>query len=418
MITNFNFKNYASFSDECNFTMLANKDSAHEMNLIPNERVSKVKIIYGANASGKTSFIDALNFMCNFMSNSNTLMEGMKIKVRPFKFRKNCFEVPSKFSITFIKDSIKYLYSFSCTREKVIDEKLDIYYSSKPTNIFERKNTTDYKFTRDLRVLNDYKNKTTANKLFLATSANWGYEKTKPVADYLINNIDFSYNRDNVWNTILDEIRENGEMEEYKRFCLNILSNADLSISDFSVETHKVKDDEKEFDTISPLLKMLSNGDEDLFNACINLDIYNFKTEHIVNNNEHYMLNLNEESLGTCQIFNLAPLLYDVLKKGKVLVIDEIDRSLHPLIVEYLVKMFQNPDTNPNNAQLIANTHDTNLLNLEIFRRDEIWFTERNSESGATELYALSDFSPRTNENIEKAYLLGRFGAIPFIKGV
>jgi AAA15 family ATPase/GTPase len=110
-------------------------------------------------------------------------------------------------------------------------------------------------------------------------------------------------------------------------------------------------------------------------------------------------------------------LLYYVFKEGKVLFIDEIDKSLHPLMVEYLVKMFLDKNINTGNAQLIANTHDTNLLNLDIFRRDDIWFTERDYESGKTEMYSLSDFSPRKSENIEKAYLLGRFGAIPFIKG-
>ena len=109
---------------------------------------------------------------------------------------------------------------------------------------------------------------------------------------------------------------------------------------------------------------------------------------------------------------------YDVARAERgIIFVDEIDKSLHPLMVEYLVKMFLDKNINTSNAQLIANTHDTNLLNLEIFRRDDIWFTERNYESGKTEMYSLADFSPRKSENIEKAYLLGRFGAIPFIKG-
>ena len=148
-------------------------------------------------------------------------------------------------------------------------------------------------------------------------------------------------------------------------------------------------------------------------------DIFNIKTIHNIkddNNSFSYPLELIEESDGTQQLFHFAPALFYTFKEGKVLLIDEIDRSLHPLLVEYIIKKFYDTDINKNNAQLICNTHDTNLLNLDLFRRDEIWFTERNNASASTEMYALSDFSPRKDENIEKAYLLGRYGGIPFIK--
>ena len=105
-----------------------------------------------------------------------------------------------------------------------------------------------------------------------------------------------------------------------------------------------------------------------------------------------------------------------MLKGGKTLFIDEIDKSLHPILVKYIINMFLDSNMNKNGAQLICNTHDTNLLDLDMFRRDEILFTDRDNKTGISELYKLSDFSPRKDENIEKAYLLGRFGAIPFVK--
>ena len=111
----------------------------------------------------------------------------------------------------------------------------------------------------------------------------------------------------------------------------------------------------------------------------------------------------------------LAPILYDVFKFGKAFFVDEIDKSLHPFVVKYLIKLFFNKEVNKNNAQLITNTHDTNLLDLELLRRDEIWFTEKDYKTGKSQIFPLSDFSPRKGENIEKSYLLGRFGAIPFI---
>ena len=182
----------------------------------------------------------------------------------------------------------------------------------------------------------------------------------------------------------------------------------------------KIKDLNGRDEIFKELLQVATKGNEEARAFFENSNVYDFITFHDVkngNNQNKYSLNLAEESFGTVQMFKYSPLLYYVFKEGKVLFIDEIDKSLHPLMVEYLVKMFYDKNINTGNAQLIANTHDTNLLNLDIFRRDDIWFTERDYESGKTEMYSLADFSPRKSENIEKAYLLGRFGAIPFIKG-
>ena len=132
-------------------------------------------------------------------------------------------------------------------------------------------------------------------------------------------------------------------------------------------------------------------------------------------NMKNYELNLNNESSGTQILFSFAPILKDVFENGKILVIDEIERSLHPSLVEMIIKFFHNPKINKGNAQLIFNTHDTNLLSLDIFRRDQIWFAEKDPKKGATDLYPLDDFSVRKNENIQKGYLNGRYGAIPFV---
>ena len=220
----------------------------------------------------------------------------------------------------------------------------------------------------------------------------------------------------------MNKIISNNELEEFKKFCLKILNDADISINDFSIKTIKIKDIKDDIDIISNIVRLITKDDEDSVTGIINnANVYEFSTYHdIICNLEkkRYSLSLAEESMGTNQIFKFAPILYYVLKEGKVLFIDEIDRSLHPLLVEKIINIFKNKDINVNNAQLIANTHDTNLLNLNILRRDDLWFTERNYETGKSEMYSLSDFSPRKKENIEKSYLLGRFGAIPFIKEI
>lgn len=422
MLLNFKFKNYKSYADTCNFSMIANKDKSHEDNLIAfgKDRISKSRIIYGANASGKTSFIDALEFIKTFSMMSNNLVENNRIGINPFKFRQKFSSIPSEFSLTFIKNSVKYSYSFSCTFEKVINEKLDVYNSAKPTNIFTRTNTDEYKFNTDVKQLNEIKTKNTKNKLFLITAATWNYEKVKPVVDYILNDIIVLHDISQPTKYNIGYIIENNDLEEYKKFCLDFLNNADISISDFEINSQKIKELGRQSELMTKLMNVIANNDPEQMKKFGNSDVFNIKTIHNINNESNsflYPLELIEESDGTQQLFHFAPSLFYAFKEGKVLLIDEIDRSLHPLLVEYIIKKFYDKNLNKNNAQLICNTHDTNLLNLDLFRRDEIWFTERNNASASTEMYALSDFSPRKDENIEKAYLLGRYGGIPFVKG-
>lgn len=421
MLLNFTFKNYKSYADTCNFSMVANKDKSHEDNLIDigKDKISKARIIYGSNASGKTSFINALEFVKIFSMMSNNLVENNRIGINPYKFRKDAYHVPSEFSLTFLKNNVKYNYSFSCTFEKVINEKLDVYNSAKPTNIFTRTDTDDYKFNTDVKALNEIKTKNTKNKLFLLTAATWNYEKVKPVVDYILNDIIVLHDISQPTKYNINYIIEHNDLEEYKKFCLEFLNNADISISDFEINMQKIKELGKQAEFMTKIMNVIVNNDPEQMNKFGNSDIFNIKTIHNVKDeysSNLYALELIEESIGTQQLFYFAPALFYTFKEGKTLLIDEIDRSLHPLLVEYIIKKFYDAEINTKNAQLICNTHDTNLLNLDIFRRDEIWFTERNNATASTEMYALSDFSPRKDENIEKAYLLGRYGGIPFIK--
>lgn len=416
MLIEFRFTNFMSFGDECCFNMAANSDKQHRDRLIDN-KYSRVRLIYGANASGKTSFIRAVEFVRWFILHSNQLLENMPIPVIPFKFRHDAKNVPSKFALTFMIRGKKYFYEFSCTQEKVLYEKLDIYNTTKPTNIFTRIDSNSYDFKRDVKALRDIASKTTRNKLFLATSANWNYPDTKPVVEFLLTNL-LTYSFNQPWQAHVEKIKADGQFEDFKKFCLQFFSNADLSIDDFDIEEKKFKDTAKD-PILNSILSAITGGEEEAVKQIENSPVYNINVLHTVDSGdvkERYSLNLNEESLGTIQVFELSPVLYRVFQNGAIFFIDEIDRSLHPILVRYIVSLFLNPEINVRNAQLIANTHDTNLLDLELLRRDEIWFTERDFKSGKTAMYPLTDFSPRKNEDIEKAYILGRFGAIPFIK--
>ena len=138
-------------------------------------------------------------------------------------------------------------------------------------------------------------------------------------------------------------------------------------------------------------------------------------TPQFVHNTEHgsASFELHEESQGTQRLYALAAPVLDVLKNGRLLIVDELDSSLHPLLVRRLVRMFHQPELNPHGAQLLFTTHDTSLLDRTLFRRDQIWFTEKDRDQ-ATRLYPLTDFSPRESEAWEKGYLIGRYGAVPF----
>ena len=187
-----------------------------------------------------------------------------------------------------------------------------------------------------------------------------------------------------------------------KDFAIDFLQKADFNIEDYQISQIDVPG---EFLTAIPefITKTLPDKPK----------AYQVLFKH--KNSDNY-LSIDEESLGTQMIFAFIPFLADSLKNKKVLIIDELDKSLHSFLVQYIVEIFNDAEINKNGSQLIFNTHDTNLLDLNILRRDQIWFTEKNSETGESDLYSLSDFSVRKQENVEKGYMLGRYGAVPFIK--
>lgn len=417
MLIQFSIENYLSFKEKQIFTTIANADQAHKENLIEmgKKRYSKINVMYGANASGKSNFIKALSFLQMYVFNSNNILEGTNSPVMPFKFDEDTINKPSKFEIIFVKNKIKYDYSVVFDKSKVYEEYLYVYESVQPTTIFERTNINEYKFNSDISILNDIKTKNTSNKLFLTTATNWNYEKTKPVVDYILNDLFIILDYKNNMFNHFEKLKENNEFESYKKFALNILSQGDIHLNDFIYESKVVENKDTINNFINTMkIQMPFNAE----NPNINLKEVKLNTIHQFNKNNNiykYSLELFEESLGTQSLLEFTPILYEVFKNGKTLIIDELGNSMHPHIVEYIVKLFIDEKVNLNNSQLIFNTHDTNLLDLELFRRDEIWFTEKDNNTGKTTIYPLTDYSPRNQENIEKGYLLGRYGAIPFI---
>ena len=403
-----------SFKDKVTFSMESSADNENVNNtfIINNIRLLKSAAIYGANASGKSNLIKALTCAILMVRNSNIIQLGGKWNnIKPFMFNDKDAKEPSSFEFVFITNGIKYNYKFTADNEKVYEESLEAFYSQKPTLIFSRKNVNEYKFyTPDENKLKAIESKTIDNKLFLTTATNWNYDKTKDAYLWFMNSIDTFNSFDSI--SIEDIKSYSNNDNNIKEFSLKLLKEADIKIKDLHVDYEEKELDDNMINMIvQPLAR--TNGTPKLKNVNIEL------THEIIDNKGYphlYKLNYRDESSGTQILFTLAPFLKRAFENPRIVIVDELEKSLHPSLVEFLIKVFNNPKINKVNSQLIFTTHAVNLLDLDLFRRDQIWFTEKDDKTGATDLYALDDFSVRKTENIQKGYLNGRYGAIPFIK--
>ena len=415
MLIEFSVKNFLSFKDKITLSMEKGNGEENINNIIKNDITDllRTSVIYGANASGKSNVIKAFTCAIILVRTSNLMMPGGKLDlVKPFLLDDTSRNKPSEFEFVFITNNIKYRYYFSADENKIYEEILDAYYSQKPTNIFTRTNTNDYEFNSDKTKLEELKNKNLENKLFLVTSSSWNYDKTKDPFLWFLNVIDTYDSFTNILDNDLISYSKNDK--DLKEFTLKLLKEADILIKDINVDYEEKNMDENMVDLLIPKI----NQNSKVFKT----KNINIELEHEVidefNKKHFYKLNFIDESLGTKVLFSLAPILKRAFSSSKVIIVDEFEKSMHPKLVEFIIKLFNNPDINKYNSQLIFTTHATNLLDLELLRRDQIWFTEKNPSNGITDLYPLDSFSVRKDENILKGYINGRYGAIPFIKDV
>lgn len=418
MLVQFSVKNFMSFKEKQDFSMEAGIGDENPDNIInineSNERVLKTTALYGANASGKTNLIKAFSVAIMMIRLSNNRQPGEKLlQMEPFAFDENTKKEPCEFEFIFYTNNNKYVYGFKADKNKIHEEYLYQYFSAKATRIFERIGE-NYKFLQaDETKLNAIKNQNLENKLFLSTATTWNYEKTRAPYLWFANMID-TYIGGNELNPFSIEAYNNDDANEsLKKFTLKLLEEADIIIKDYNIEIEETEMDAR---MIMQLKNMNIPSNVIIPKTSV---IKSITMSHEIidenGNTKIYNLDLISESSGTKIVFAMAPILKEVFEKGKILIIDEIERSLHPSLVEMIIKFFHSIEINKSNAQLIFNTHDTNLLSLDLFRRDQIWFAEKDPKKGATELYPLDDFSVRKTENIQKGYLNGRYGAIPFV---
>ncbi|MCR5742299.1 MAG: ATP-binding protein [Lachnospiraceae bacterium] len=404
MLLQFSVKNYKSFKEKTVLSLEASSDKEHLDNLTiqGKDRILKSVAIFGANASGKSNIFGALSAAILVVRNSNVRQLGEPLSlIVPFAFDKNAVDTPSEFEFVFVADNKKYVYGFSATRLKVITEYLYVYNSNKPTTVFERdedgledeqgiRGEEKYRFTvPSIRTkLKPLVERNTENKLFIATATSWNCEETKIPMMWFMKSIN-TYSPKEYMDLLMPvtgPMFENDADMSLRRFVNGILREADINISDYFFES---KDKSYKITTV----------------------------HRVVNDSgvEEYLLDMQSESLGTKNIFFLSPIIKRAFETGETVCVDEFDTSLHPMLVVYLVGLFHNPEVNKNNAQLIISSHTVALLDLKSMRRDQIYFVEKEQETGVSELYSLDEYSPRLREDIQKAYLLGRYGAVPMI---
>lgn len=400
MLLQFSVENFRSFKTKAVLSLEASVDKDLPDNVVDTQkqRILKGAAIFGSNAAGKSNIFKALTAAILMVRYSNNRQVGEPLVLMvPFAFDDESVKKPCSFEFVFLKDNIKYVYGFSATSQKITNEYLYVYKSSRATTIFERDDNNEYRFTSSetAKRLKPITVHNTDNKLFLATATAWNYEGTRDALMWFMNGINtYSPDYQQMLN-ITGPMFEQDEDDSLRIFTNGILHEADINISDYNIES-------RELPISSPQPRVNVVGKE-----------YTITTSHKIENGKIYSLNLRDESNGTINLFFFAPIMNKAFKTGETLCIDEFDESLHPLLVQYLVSLFNNPKINKNNAQLIVSTHTSGLMNLKHLRRDQIYFVEKDNRTGCSTLYSLDEFSPRTREDIQKAYLLGRYGSIP-----
>lgn len=375
-------------------------------------RLLRSAVLYGPNASGKSTLIQALDFMQDRVLHSQKESQaGDEIDTVPFKLSAASRADDSEFEIAFVERGVRYEYGFRCNRQRFTEEWLYAYPQGRAQKwfhrVFDAESGKDaYKFSslfEGERKRQDWKDLTRSNALFLSTAIQLNNEQLRPVFDWFQHRLRVVTSTAdlNTYYTV-DLCKTPTEKAKVVAF----MNSADLSIADIRVKT-------TDFSPEVLPKTMPATLKEDLIRRMSGKALTTLKFVHSdAQTGESVEFDEDEESDGTMALFAFAGPWLDVTENERVLVVDELDTSLHPLLVQHLVKLLHHTGSQ---AQLIFTTHDTTLLSQKLLRRDQVWFMEKD-ETRATQLYPLSRFSPRENEAVERGYLNGRYGGIPFLK--
>ena len=405
MILEIRLSNFFSIKDELILDLRAGNINTRKSKMLAKNvftfdkiKVLKAVALYGANASGKSNIIKAIRFCSSMVIKSHQHNENTIFNFQPFKFY-GYSRKPSSYLIRFVSNGIEYEYSFSLTRTEIITESLYYYPKGRRAKVFtrdERLGATKkevYSFGAVIKRPLDVAENTSRKTLYISRASQMDRVVGKEIFQYFNETFILGYLGYN--SRKIEHL-----FAENKQLLLQALKMADSDIVDIKVkkEQHKVKNLKADFNTNQTSI-------EDVVEEQLKIISY-----HKSSPKTAFDFN-TEESAGTKKLFFIMLTLLDIVKNNKVLIIDEIEDSLHTSIVEYIIQLFNASQ----HAQLIFSTHNTKLLNLNKLRKDQILFVNKK-EDASTELYSLYDFSDfRDTMDVEKAYLQGRFDAVPFI---
>ncbi len=424
MLIQFSVSNFRTFKERVTLNMIASnydKDTREKENVVTNSkyktRLLKSAVIYGANASGKSKFIEALMFMRHFAINSSKdSQKGDEISTEPFKLSSETEHSPSEFEVVFLHKNIQYRYGFEVEKKQVVSEWLYHKPKTKEIELFYR-DFQDFEIhQRNFKkgAIGVKEGLVRNNALLLSLAAQLNDEISIEVIDW--------FKRLRTISGLREEGYQGYTMgrtkdTKTKLRILELLKAADFGIQDIKLEILDIDSLPKEMpkELKERLIKEPKEENTDVVSDVLTTHKkYNESGRYI----EDVFFSLDEdESSGTRKFFALTGPILDVIEKGYILAVDELDSKLHPNLVCKIVSLFNSKELNPKNAQLIFNTHDTNLLSSGLFRRDQIWFTEKN-KFGEASLYSLAEFktdSVRKREAFEENYIRGKYGSVPYL---
>lgn len=442
MLIRFFVENFLSFNDQVEFSMIPGKGRLLSHHVIRDKKRSginslKFAIIYGANASGKSNLIKAIDFAQYLILKGTSAKD--RIQVRHFRLDKKRYKEPSKFQFDIRYKEKMYSYGFTLDSNKIHNEWLYEINKFRERLLFERKTTKENKGNikfgnipflekKERKFLDFVWLGTRPNQLFLTESIQRNVKYFKDVYEWFDRKLTLIFPETMAAGT---EFYFDQKSSSSKAF-LKYLQLFDTGISGLTAKRHSLEKNKTEIpqSVINSINEGIKNkNDRFLLTSPENKRYTVYRDEHdklialeliakhkIINSDEKVNFDIQEESDGTQRLIDLLPALISSLDYDKVFLIDEFDRSLHPLLIKDYIKIFFG-QSRGQKSQLIVTTHDSSLLNLKLLRKDEIWFIEKN-QNGESKLYSLEEFKPRHDKDIQKSYLQGRLGAIPFIRDI
>lgn len=426
MLIRFGCSNYKSIYgyQELLFTASSLKDPQADLiytSALP-EAILPSIAIYGANASGKTNMIEALKFFVEFIRNSYRKAETSGIQRPVFKLNADAKDETSDFDMDFVLGGIHYHYGFKINDKAVMEEWLFSYsYENRKSRkvLFHRNRLeeTEYKFSKYLKGENRVIARLTRdNSLFLSTAAQNNHEFLSGIHAHFFMAFSFRFEQSLSPQAIANNLKNIGAIEQVNQF----LKNSGAGIESIKLKIKKPEESDLAF------RKKINTVIKEVFSDVLGEDINRLgeiddsvlddrlELSHKDQSGNPVLFELEEESLGTKAMIALLTPAFKALNEGGIFIVDEIESSLHALLTLQVIKLFNHKETNPNGAQLVFTTHETHILCSNLLRRDQIWFSEKNL-NGETVIAPLTDYQLRSTDNIQKGYLEGRFGAIPFL---